>query len=218
MFSIGGRLDEGVFYDGEAIIYASGVKTSEIAKMEDIKLPGLHNIENYMAAFAAVGDIVGYDICRKVAIDFAGVEHRIELVRSLRGVLYYNDSIASSPSRTIAGLRSFNKNVILIAGGYDKNIPYDELGPEIVRHVKTLVLTGNTAPKIKAATEKAPEYIKGKPVIMQFEDFGDAVRAAAGAAKEGDIVILSPASASFDKFKNFAERGEAFKKIIYELE
>jgi len=218
MFSISGGLDNGFFYNGKAIIRACDGKTSEVAKVDDIKLPGLHNIENYMAAFAAVGDIVGPDICRKVAMDFAGVEHRIELVRSLRGILFYNDSIASSPSRTIAGLRSFKKKVILIAGGYDKNIPYDELGPEIVEHVKTLVLTGNTALKIKAATEKAPEYIEGKPAIMQFEDFGDAVYAAVGAAEEGDIVILSPASASFDKFKNFAERGEAFKKIIYELE
>jgi len=218
LFSIGGVLDNGFFYDGMAIIRAEEGRISEVAKVEDIKLPGMHNIENYMAAFAAVGDIVGYDICRKVATDFAGVEHRIELVRNLHGVLYYNDSIASSPSRTIAGLRSFKKKVILIAGGYDKNIPYDDLGPEIVKHVKTLVLTGNTALKIKAATERAPEYIEGKPDIMQFEDFGDAVYAAVGTAKEGDIVILSPASASFDKFRNFAERGEAFKKIIYELE
>lgn len=218
MFSIGGRLDEGVFYDGSAIIRAEDGRAAEIVNADEIKLPGLHNIENYMAAFATVGDLVGYDICRKVAMEFAGVEHRIELVRSLRGVLYYNDSIASSPSRTIAGLRSFNKKVILIAGGYDKNIAYDELGPEIVRHVKTLVLTGNTALKIRVATEKAPEYIEGEPDIMQIEDFGAAVHAAAGTAIEGDIVILSPASASFDRFKNFAERGEAFKKIIYELE
>ena len=218
MFSINGGLEDGVFFDGGAIVRAKEGKTTEIIKAGDIKLPGLHNIENFMAAFAAVGDIVGYDICRKVTMEFAGVEHRIELVRELRGVSYYNDSIASSPSRTIAGLRSFKKKVILIAGGYDKNISYDELGPEIVRHVKTLVLTGNTALKIRAATEKAPEYTEGNPAIMQIEDFGDAVRAAAGVAKEGDIVILSPASASFDRFKNFAERGETFKKIVNELE
>jgi UDP-N-acetylmuramoylalanine--D-glutamate ligase len=218
MFSISGALDNGYYFDGRSIVHAEGGRTVEIVKADEIKLPGLHNIENFMAAFAAVGDIVGYDICREVAMNFAGVEHRIELVRKLHGVSYYNDSIASSPSRTIAGLRSFNKKVILIAGGYDKNISYDELGSEIVRQVKTLVLTGNTAMKIKAATEKAPEYIEGKPDIILIEDFGAAVRAAVQAAKEGDVVILSPASASFDKFKNFAERGEAFKKIIYELE
>lgn len=218
MFSIKGALKEGVFFDGSAVYRAEGGRTREIIKAEDIRLPGLHNIENFMAAFAAVGDIVGDDICRKVAMEFAGVEHRIEFVRTLRGVSYYNDSIASSPSRTIAGLRSFKKKVILIAGGYDKNISYDVLGPEIVRHVKTLVLTGKTAAKIRAATEKAPEYREGSPAILEFDDFEEAVRAAASVAKEGDIVILSPASASFDRFKNFEERGETFKKIVNELE
>jgi len=218
MFSINGAVDDGVYFDGSAVLRAEGGKTAEIIKAEDIKLPGLHNVENFMAAFAAVGDIVGDDVCRKVAMEFAGVEHRIELVRTLRGVRYYNDSIASSPSRTIAGLRSFKKKVILIAGGYDKKISYDELGPEIVKHVKTLVLTGTTAAKIRAATEKAPEYSEGNPTIMQFEDFDEAVKAAASVAKDGDIVILSPASASFDRFKNFAERGNHFKKLVNELE
>ncbi len=208
----------GYYYDGEAIFRAQNGALTEIIKSEEIKLPGIHNIENYMAAFAAVGDIVGRDICREVAMEFAGVEHRIELVRRLDGVSYYNDSIASSPSRTIAGLRSFKQKVILIAGGYDKHIPYEVLGPEIVEHVKTLVLTGDTAPKIKAAVVASKEYAEGCPKIIELDDFGDAVRSASRAAVSGDVVILSPASASFDKFKNFSERGEAFKKIIYELE
>ncbi len=217
-FSRTERPENGYYYDGEAILRAQNGTIAEIVKSEEIKLPGIHNIENYMAAFAAVGDIVGGDICRRTAMKFEGVEHRIELVRRLRGVSYYNDSIASSPSRTIAGLRSFKQKVILIAGGYDKHIPYDVLGPEIVEHVKTLVLTGNTAPKIRAAVENSQGYKEGGPQIIELDDFGDAVRAAARAAVGGDIVILSPASASFDKFKNFAERGETFKKIIYELE
>jgi len=145
------------------------------------------------------------------------VEHRIELVRTLDGVKYYNDSIASSPSRTTAGLRSFKQKVILIAGGYDKHIPFDDLGPEITAHVKELILTGDTASKIREAVEKASAFVPGTPGITEFEDFREAVMAAHQMAEPGDVVILSPACASFDKFKNFAQRGEAFKKIIYEL-
>ncbi len=215
------RPENGFYFDGKTVLYFENGKVTEVVKSGDIKLPGLHNVENYMAAFAAVGSIVGFQICRKVAMDFGGVEHRIELVRELRGVKYYNDSIASSPSRTIAGLRAFKDKVILIAGGKDKNISYDALGPEIVRHVKTLVLTGNeksTVGKIEAAVKGSPDYSEGRPLILIREDFENAVRAASAAAESGDIVILSPASTSFDRFKNFAERGEVFKKIVYSLE
>ena len=155
---------------------------------------------------------------RKFAGEFQGVEHRIELVRTLRGVRYYNDSIASSPSRTIAGLRCFREKVILIAGGYDKHIPFDALGPEIVEHVKTLVLTGATAAKIRAAVEAAPGYAAGRPEIVEIDDFREAVLAAHRAAQPGDVVILSPAGAAFDKFKNFMVRGNTFKQIIRELD
>jgi UDP-N-acetylmuramoylalanine--D-glutamate ligase len=184
---------------------------------KDILLPGIHNVENYMAAICAVEGLVSDDDIRAVARTFGGVEHRIELVREKDGVRYYNDSIASSPSRTIAGLRSFDQKLILIAGGKDKGIAYDDIGPEIVAHVKTLVLTGMTAGKIRAATEQAPGYVPGSPEILDVEDFADAVKTAAKLAKPGDVVILSPASTSFDRFKNFMERGDTFKKIVMEL-
>lgn len=190
----------------------------EVLPVGDILIPGVHNIENYMAAIAAVQTLVSDDVIRRVAKTFGGVEHRIELVRKLRGVRYYNDSIASSPTRTIAGLRSFSEKVILIAGGYDKNIPFDELGPEIIEHVKYLVLTGDTASKIRAAVEAAPGYVGTNPPIDEYGDFTRAVFAAHQAAEDGDVVIMSPACASFDKFKNFMVRGNAFKKIINELE
>lgn len=207
-------LDQGVCLRGGVIC----VDGREVLPAKDILIPGTHNVENYMAAIAAVQGMVSDEVIRKVAQTFGGVEHRIELVRTLNGVRYYNDSIASSPTRTIAGLRSFNQKVILIAGGYDKKIPFDELGPEIIEHVKLLVLTGATAPKIRAAVENAPEYRADQPQIMEFGDFERAVLAAHQAAQSGDVVILSPACASFDKFKNFMVRGEAFKKIIYGLE
>lgn len=193
------------------------MKGRKVLPLADILLPGVHNIENYMAAIAAVDGLVSDEVIREYARTFGGVEHRIELVRELDGVRYYNDSIASSPTRTIAGLRSFHEKVILIAGGYDKHIPYDVLGPDIVEHVKVLVLTGDTGPKIREATLAAPGYTPGQPEIIEVDDFRDAVLAAHNAAKEGDVVILSPASASFDHFKNFAQRGEVFKAIVREL-
>ena len=184
----------------------------------DILLPGVHNVENYMAAIAAVDGLVPDQVIRDYARTFGGVEHRIELVRTLDGVRYYNDSIASSPTRTIAGLRSFREKVILIAGGYDKHIPYDPLGPELVEHVKLLILTGATAPKIRAAAQAAPGYDPAALPIVETEDLAAAVAEARRRARPGDVVIISPASASFDRFKNFMERGQAFKDLVNGLE
>ena len=180
----------------------------------DILLPGVHNIENYMAAIAAVEGLVSDEAVVTVAKNFGGVEHRIELVRIKDGVRFYNDSIASSPSRTIAGLRSFPEKVILIAGGYDKQIPYDVLGPEICQHVKKLFLCGATAEKIRMAVEAC---CGEQPEMVDCGVFENAVRAAAAAAESGDVVLMSPASASFDQFKNFMVRGECFKQIVKEL-
>ena len=185
-----------------------------VLKAADILLPGVHNVENYMTAIAAVEGLVPDETVSQVAKTFGGVEHRIELVRIKDGVRYYNDSIASSPSRTIAGLRSFPEKVILIAGGYDKHIPYDVLGPEVCQHVKKLFLCGATAPQIRAAVENCQGE---KPEMTDCGDFESAVRAAAAAAESGDVVLMSPASASFDQFKNFMVRGECFKRIVMEL-
>ena len=201
-------------WEENGVIYRRGERLLETA---DILIPGTHNIENYMAAIAAVDDLAQDDAIRQMARNFGGVEHRIELVRVKDGVKFYNDSIASSPSRTIAGLRSFREKVLLIAGGYDKHIPYDVLGPEICAHVKTLFVNGATGGKIRAAVEAAPEYRPGCPEIVDCGDFASAVRAAAEAAKSGDIVLMSPASAAFDQFKNFMVRGEFYKKMIREL-
>jgi UDP-N-acetylmuramoylalanine--D-glutamate ligase len=201
------RQENGVIYrGGEAVL-----------ETKDIILPGVHNIENYMTAIAAVEGLVSDDVIRHVAATFGGVEHRIELVRIKDGVLFYNDSIASSPSRTIAGLRSFREKVLLIAGGYDKKIPYDVLGPEICAHVKKLYLGGATGPKIRQAVENCPDYSPGHPEIEDCGDFDSAVYTAARDAREGDVVLMSPASAAFDQFKNFMVRGAHFKKLVKEL-
>ncbi|MBQ5712238.1 MAG: UDP-N-acetylmuramoyl-L-alanine--D-glutamate ligase [Oscillospiraceae bacterium] len=190
---------------------------TQVLDPKDILIPGVHNIENYMAAILAVEGLVDDETVRQVAKSFGGVEHRIELVRVKDGVRFYNDSIASSPSRTIAGLRSFPEKVLLIAGGYDKNIPYDELGPEICRHVKKLFLGGATGGKIRTAVENCDAYVPGQPEIRDCGDFESAVRAAAEAAESGDVVLMSPASAAFDQFKNFMVRGDFYKKLVKEL-
>ncbi len=202
-----------VCLDGDTITRGG----TQVLKCGDILLPGVHNIENYMAAIAAVEGLVSDGTVRHVATHFGGVEHRIELVRIKDGVRFYNDSIASSPSRTVAGLRSFPEKVILIAGGYDKHIPYDVLGSEICTHVKKLFLGGATGPMIRAAVEASPEYDPDALEIVDCGSFEPAVRAAAAAAKSGDVVLMSPASAAFDQFKNFMVRGEFYKKIVMEL-
>lgn len=214
LFSRQGEVADGVFLRGEDIVCRSGGHERVVMTTGDIKIPGVHNVENYMAAIAAVDGLVPDEVIRDFAREFGGVEHRIELVRTYRGVRYYNDSIASSPSRTIAGLRSFHEKVILIAGGYDKHIPFDVLGPEIVERVKLLVLCGATADKIRAAVENAPGYEPGKPEIRDVTPFTAAVEAARDRAQPGDVVTLSPACAAFDQFKNFAERGKFFKSIV----
>lgn len=212
-FSRREKLAEGICLDGN-MICRNGEPVLDI---RNILIPGVHNIENYMAAIAAVDGIVEDSVIRQVAEHFGGVEHRIELVRIKDAVRYYNDSIASSPSRTMAGLRSFPEKVLLIAGGYDKHISFDALGPEICKHVKTLYVNGATGVLIRQAVENAPEYTPGSPEIVDCGDFTTAVHRAAADAKPGDVVLMSPASAAFDQFKNFMVRGEYFKKLIKEL-
>ena len=206
---------DGVFLmDG--ILYASAEGIARpLLHADEIRIPGAHNIANVMMAAAIVDGLCTDHDVRAVARRFPGVPHRIELVREKDGVRYYNDSIASSPTRTIAGLRAFSQKVILIAGGYDKQIPYDVLGAPICEHVKALVLTGATAPKIRACVEQAD--CAEKPAVSLADDLESAVQQAAALAQYGDVIIMSPASASFDRFRNFEERGEAFRCFVNAL-
>ena len=181
-----------------------------------IKIVGEHNVENYLTAIAAVGEEVSAETIRSVAENFSGVEHRIEFVRELDGVKYYNDSIASSPTRTIAGLKSFNKKVILIAGGYDKKIPFEPLAPFVYEKVCHLVLQGTTAKKIREAIENFETNLP-LPEITEVKTVEEATLFAHQIAKEGDVVLLSPACASFDQYRNFELRGKHFKEIVNSL-
>jgi len=235
-FSMREKVINGVYLD-DGVIYGSvNGEVNAIMKSNDIIIPGEHNIENYLAACAAVSGIAGYASIRDTARGFRGVEHRLELVRELNGVKYYNDSIASSPSRAIAGIRALTANgcknevkeskgskgsLVLIAGGKDKGIPFDDFGAEIIKRVNTVVLTGGAAGMIRLAVEGALKDTSPDRAdrlnIIRCDDFDDAVIVASKAAKDGDIVLLSPACTSFDKFNNFEERGGRFKDIVNRL-
>ncbi len=184
-----------------------------VLDVRDIRIPGNHNVENYMAAIAATYPDVSAEAIRTCAKEFGGVAHRIEFIRELEGVRYYNSSIDSSPNRTKNTLAVFSEPVVLIAGGKDKGIPYDELGPAIRDHVKCLVLIGATAPVIAKVAEKdAPDVPR-----LFATTYPEAVAMAKEQAEAGDVVIMSNASTSFDMFKNFEERGNLFKELVNNL-
>ena len=215
-FSSRGKVDDGFYLDNRTVYETKNGLSEAVMSAQDIWLPGTHNVENFMAAFAATRGLVSREAMLRIARSFRGVRHRIEFIRELGGVRYYNDSIATTPSRAIAGLRAFDQKVILISGGKDKGVAFDELGHEIASRVKMLVLTGLTAERIRNAVMGAPGY-SGAPDIMLTNDFKDAVLISAEYAREGDIVLLSPACASFDRFKNFEERGDYFRDIVNSL-
>lgn len=189
-----------------------------VLHMDEIRIPGIHNVENYLAAISAVWGEVSEENIISVAKNFGGVEHRIEFVRELDGVTWYNDSIASSPTRTIAGLNSFKQKLILIAGGYDKKIPFEPLAPKIIEKVKVLILMGVTAPKIEAAVTAWEGYDPDKLTILHVSSMQEAVQKAREVAEKGDIVSLSPACASFDLYPDFEARGRHFKELVNALQ
>ena len=218
-FSIVDKLENGVYLeDGYVVATFNGV-TTKIAKIAEVKLVGIHNLANICCAAAAVLSIVGKEAINEVVTTFKGAEHRMEFVREVNNVKWYNDSIASSPTRTIAGLVSFKDKIILIAGGYDKNIPYDVLGPYIVDNVKNLLLVGKTSPKIRKSveTELKKRNLENTLEIKDFSSLDECIDYAKNIAVAGDNVVMSPASASFDLYKNFEQRGKHFKNLVNSL-
>lgn len=212
-FTMKEKLKKGAFFYDEHLY----INEKKVCNMNEVKLKGMHNIENLLAAFCCVSEDISIDSMGKVAKNFAGVEHRLELVKEIQGVKYFNDSIASSPTRTLAGLKSFDRPVILIAGGYDKNISFDILAKEGISHIKHLILLGDTKYKIEEAFKNIMKDSNQYIPISICNSIEEAVNIAKENAKFGDIVTLSPACASFDMFKNFEERGNKFKSIINNL-
>lgn len=206
-------VENGTYLDENGVLCAveNGCKIP-ILPAKEIRLPGVHNIENYLAAFAALWGLVPVEIMVQYAREFGGVAHRCELVRERNGVRWYNDSIGSSPSRTIAGLKSFDQKVILIAGGYDKHIPYTPLGPVAAETVRCAILLGATADAIERAIRDCSDL-----PIFRVADMCEAVATADRIGQDGDVVLMSPASASFDMYANFEERGEHFRRLVLEL-
>ena len=216
-FSDSAPVSDGTLCENGVIWRVHGGERREVMREDEIFLPGKHNVQNYLAAFAATDGLVDDSVCRSVAMRFEGVEHRLERVRVLNGVTYINDSIASSPTRTIAGLRALKTKPIVIAGGYDKHIPFAPLGDELCLRAKHVILCGATAEKIREAIVNSPNYPGCGLSFETIDGFAAAVRAASERAEAGDVVLLSPACAAFDQFKNFAERGKTFKRLVMEL-
>ncbi len=211
------------YSDADAVVSDGWIcyKGEKIVNTADIRIKGVHNVENYLAATAATMEFVDKESIEKVAKNFGGVEHRMEFVRHLDGVNFYNDSIGSTPTRTIAGLEAHDGDIVLIAGGKDKNLDYTDLGKVIKRKVKVLVLVGATSDKIEASVREAFGDSPCIPIIRQ-DNYEDAVKGAfalaRGIRKEEDVsVIMSNASTSFDMFRNFEERGNVYKSIVNSL-
>ena len=218
LFSRRHPVENGAWMDENGQLYMSvHGEATPLLKRDEIQLPGLHNVENFLTAVSAVWGLVPVEVIQKVGREFMGVEHRIEFVRELDGVRWYNDSIATSPTRTIAGLRSFGQKLILIAGGYDKDLDYTPLGGPIIEGVKVLILMGATSEKIRRAVEGAEGYASSGIRIIDAESMQEAVAIAQREACSGDIVTLSPASASFDRYPNFEVRGEHYKALVNTL-
>lgn len=205
------------FLNNEKICVSENGNVTEVLDINDIKLPGTHNIENYMAAISATWGFVSVETIKKIAKTFGGVEHRLEFVRELNGVKYYNSSIDSSPTRTAAALSALKTKPIVICGGYDKHIPFAPLAEALRERAKAVVLTGATRYSILNSIDMCPGFDKNKIPVVIEESFELAVKQASELANEGDVVLLSPACASFDAFPNFEIRGKTFKNIVNSL-
>ncbi len=213
-FSRQQKPEDGAYYE-DNILYVMG---KPVCAKDEIVIRGMHNVENYLAAFAAACDEVEISVMKKVALSFKGVAHRGEFIREFNGVKYYNDSIASSPTRAVATLKAFDKPAILIAGGYDKNLPFEPLAEEGHPYIKRLILLGATRYKIKEVFDKLKEA-KGIDIpVHMVNSLEEAVEKARSIAETGDIVSLSPACASFDMFVNFEARGNRFRELVASLE
>ena len=220
-FSSKEKIDNGFILDNDIIKESENGLRRHIISTKDIKLRGVHNYENICAALAATKDIVSQEAQIRAISNFAGVSHRLELVKEINGAKWYNDSIASSPTRTIAGLNSYTEPIVLIAGGYDKHLDYTPIAKTILDKVKTLILLGQTSEKIYQAVINQLSIDNNdklnKDNIFKVQTLEEAINKAKEVAAKGDVVLFSPASASFDMFKNFEERGNRFKQIVNRL-
>jgi UDP-N-acetylmuramoylalanine--D-glutamate ligase len=218
-FSLEQPVDEGAFLRGSDLILRLDGREEAICSAGEVQLMGRHNLANLLAAFALAGAAgAPAAAMRRVATTFEGVEHRLELVRTLRGVRWYNDSIATAPERTIAALRAVDDPIVLLAGGRDKHLPWEEVAALTWQKVRHLILFGEAAGLIEQAMQAARPAEGGTCQIHRVTTLDDAVRLAAGVAGSGDVVLLSPGGTSFDAYRDFAARGEHFRRLVRGLE
>lgn len=214
-----GKEDRAIYEKDGFIVLSDGATELPLLAISEIQVPGRHNVENFMTAIGLTYGSVDPSVYPAVAKEFHGVEHRLELVRTLHGVDYYNSSIDSSPSRTAAALSALRgRDIVVICGGYDKKIPFEPLAEALCHTVRAVVLTGQTGEKIERVLRAHPDHREGAPEIYRESEFANAVHTAKSVAREGGCVLLSPACASFDAFKNFAERGNTFREIVKNFE
>ena len=216
-FSSKVKLDNGFIVDGNIIKECNDKVRKHILNTDEVILRGNHNFQNIATALAATKTLVDTDIAVQAIKEFKPVEHRIEFVKEIDGVKWYNDSASSSPTRTISGINAFKENIILIAGGYDKNLEYEPLAKPVVDKVSTLILIGQTAEKIYDVVKNESEKENKKINIYMCDTLEQTIEIAKKSAKKGDVVLFSPASASFDMFKNFADRGHKFKDLVNKI-
>ena len=214
-FSIKHPVENGAYMkDNGDIVYRENDEEMYVMNKNDIIIPGTHNIENYCTAISAVWGMVDVENIKSIAQTFGGVEHRIEFVREYNGIRYYNDSIATSPSRVISGLKAFGKKIIVIMGGSDKGNDMSEMVPYILKYVKLLVLNGATAEKIYATIISDENYKNSDIKIVKTDYLENALNIAKEKAQSGDVVTLCPACPAFDQFKTFEYRGRKFKELV----
>ena len=211
------KLDNGYIVDGNTIKQCEDKLRKHLLSSKDIIIRGTHNYENICAALAATETLVDKDIAIETCKIFKGVAHRIEFVKEINRVKWYNDSASSTPTRTISGINSFHEDIVLIAGGSDKNLDYTPLAKPIIDNVKVLILMGETSEKIFNCVKNEEEKSKKQIKIFTCSSLNQAVILAKRNSKPGQVVLFSPASASFDMFKNMYDRGNQFKAIVQKM-
>ena len=216
-FSSKDKLDNGFIVDGNIVKECEDNIRRHILSTDEVILRGNHNFQNIAAALAATKTLVDTDIAVQAVKEFKPVEHRIEFIREIDGVKWYNDSASSSPTRTLSGINAFNENIVLIAGGYDKNLDYEPLAKPVVDKVSALILIGQTAEKIFEAVKTEADKQNKKIDIYMCDSLEQTIDIAKKTAKKGEVVLFSPASASFDMFKDFADRGHKFKDLVNKI-
>jgi len=214
------ELDEGVARHGTTLVLTTAGQYTVLCQQSDVRLRGAHNFGNAAAAAAAATTLgITPDTIARGLQRFRALPHRLELVATKHGVEYYNDSKATTPVSTIRALQAFEQPIVLLAGGYDKGTPFDELGQVMHARARAVLVYGKTAPKLALAIQQAAAAVPDlpAPLLLQLPDLATALQQATTLAQPGDVVLLSPACASYDQYPHYEARGEHFRTLVQTL-